>query len=106
MSSAMPRSTPCACRPARWWGIPASSKLIRTNDASLATVLAHEMAHALAHHASERVAHARSRPSILRSLAYTRIQEEADHIGAFLMTFAGYDPQEAVVFWEGMHRAA
>jgi predicted Zn-dependent protease len=38
-----------------------------------------------------------------RSLAYDRRQEsEADHIGLFLMTFAGYDPEEAVAFWQRM----
>ncbi len=74
------------------------------NDDQLATVLGHEMAHALAHHASERVARERSATNILRSLSYDRLQEsEADHIGLFLMTFAGYDPDQAVVFWERMH---
>jgi predicted Zn-dependent protease len=27
---------------------------------------------------------------------------EADHIGVFLMTFAGYDPEAALTFWERM----
>src|SRR5262249_37944583 len=36
-------------------------------------------------------------------LQQSRNQElEADHIGVFLMTFAGYDPHQAVVFWERM----
>ena len=40
-------------------------------------------------------------------MAHDRQQElEADHIGVFLMPFAGYDPQQAVVFWERMQRAA
>ena len=40
------------------------------------------------------------------SLAYDRRQEsEADHIGLFLMTFAGYDPFEAVTFWQRMQEA-
>jgi predicted Zn-dependent protease len=39
--------------------------------------------------------------------AYERQQEsEADHIGIFLMTFAGYDPQKGVIFWERMQRAS
>ena len=39
----------------------------------------------------------------LESLAYNRFQEtEADHIGVFLMTFAGYDPEASLAFWERM----
>jgi predicted Zn-dependent protease len=80
---------------------------VAANDDQLATVLGHEMAHALAHHASERVARERSAANILRSLSYDRMQEsEADHIGLFLMTFAGYDPDQAAAFWERMHAAA
>jgi metalloendopeptidase OMA1, mitochondrial len=71
----------------------------------LATVLSHEIAHALAHHASERVAREQSGEGVLRSLSYSRMQEsEADHIGVFLMAFAGYDPHQAVRFWERMER--
>ena len=41
----------------------------------------------------------------LSGLAHDRAQEsEADHIGIFLMTFAGYDPGEAVTFWQHMQR--
>ncbi len=104
-------------------------------DDELATVLGHEMAHALAHHASERLAlnpeaaealrAARGRLSdvdepqrrsllgsldagaALESLSYNRFQEsEADHIGVFLMTFAGYDPEAALDFWERMREAS
>jgi predicted Zn-dependent protease len=39
----------------------------------------------------------------IRDLSFDRRQEsEADHIGVFLMTFAGYDPRQAVDFWEAM----
>jgi predicted Zn-dependent protease len=79
---------------------------VAADDDQLATVLGHEMAHALAHHASERVAREQSGAGVLRSLSYDRMQEsEADHIGLFLMTFAGYDPDEAVRFWQRMHAA-
>lgn len=76
---------------------------VAASDDELAAVMGHEMAHALAHHASERVAQEQSGANILRSLSYDRAQEsEADHIGLFLMTFAGYEPEQAVDFWQRM----
>jgi predicted Zn-dependent protease len=76
---------------------------VAADDGQLAAVLSHEIAHALAHHASERVARERGGSNIFSSLRYDRMQEsEADHIGVFLMPFAGYDPDEAVAFWERM----
>lgn len=84
------------------------SNLLRIvdNESQLATVLAHEIAHALAHHANERITiEASGRVNWLYRQAYDREQEsEADHIGLFLMTFAGYDPDEALVFWQHMER--
>jgi predicted Zn-dependent protease len=81
-------------------------KVAGDSDDYLATVLSHEMSHALAHHASERVARENTPQGILRSLSYAREQEaEADHIGVFLMAFAGYDPREAAGFWQRMLRA-
>lgn len=74
-----------------------------SNDDQLATVLSHEIAHALAHHASERIARSQARSHPLANLAFNREQEsEADHIGIFLMTFAGYDPDQAVEMWRQM----
>jgi predicted Zn-dependent protease len=107
---------------------------VTQNDDQLATVMGHEIAHALAHHASERIARQESEERKLRilnvglgglseqdrkrllgvlaagaqfgSLSYDRKQEsEADHIGLFLMTFAGYDPDQAIAFWERMQQA-
>ena len=76
---------------------------VARNDDQLAAVIAHEVAHVLAHHASERIARERTVGRGLLSLSYNRQQEtEADHIGLFLMTFAGYDPDEAVEFWKEM----
>lgn len=104
---------------------------VAENDDQLATVISHEIAHALAHHASERIARQQKYQHALDALngamgsmdpaarrqligllgagaqtgvlAYDRRQEsEADHIGLFLMTFAGYDPDQAVRFWERM----
>jgi predicted Zn-dependent protease len=80
---------------------------VARTEGQLATVLSHEIAHALAHHASERVAREASGGlAILWNKRYDREQEaEADHIGVFLMAFAGYDPEEAVEFWERMQQA-
>jgi predicted Zn-dependent protease len=80
---------------------------VAQNDDQLAIVLAHEIAHALAHHSNERVTRAQSgRVSVLMNKAFDRQQEaEADHIGVFLTTFAGYDPEEAVRFWVRMRQA-
>jgi predicted Zn-dependent protease len=79
------------------------------NDDQLAAVLGHEIAHALAHHTSERLARQDRQGggllAALRERRFDREQEsEADHIGVFLMTFAGYDPREAVAFWQHMKR--
>jgi len=81
---------------------------VAKNDDQLAVVLAHEVAHALAHHSSERLAREQDNGlfGIFRALKYERMQEEeADHIGLFLMTFADYNPEEAVHFWERMSQA-
>jgi metalloendopeptidase OMA1, mitochondrial len=82
---------------------------VARNDDQLATVISHEIAHALAHHSSERLARQEINAGGAGgfwSKAYDRADEaEADHIGVFLMTFADYDPEEAVRFWERMERA-
>ena len=80
--------------------------VVGKSDDELAAVLAHEMAHALAHHGSERVAREQEGGTMFRRLSYDRMQEsEADHIGVFVMTFAGYDPDQAVTLWEKMQRS-
>jgi predicted Zn-dependent protease len=84
-------------------------RLVRDNDDQLAGVLSHEVAHALAHHASERLARQEREGkglfAAIRELKYDREQEsEADHVGVFLMTFAGYDPKQVVVFWKHMEQ--
>src|SRR5262249_29526653 len=67
-----------------------------------------EVAHALAHHSNERVTLQEwGRVGVLTEKAFSRRQEsEADHIGVFLMTFAGYDPEEAIRFWVRMSRGS
>ncbi len=84
-------------------------QMVHDSDDELAAVMGHEIAHALAHHSSERLAReAREGNGILaalRGLSYDRAQEsEADHIGVFLMTFAGYDPDKSLAFWKRMRQ--
>ncbi len=104
-------------------------KHTKTED-GLATVIAHEVAHALQRHGAERmsrgildqiaqigmIAGAASgavNPQVAMSamnayglgvtLPHNRQQEsEADYIGLRLMAKAGYNPHEAVSFWERM----
>lgn len=107
---------------------------VAENDAGLATVLGHEIAHALAHHGAERMAQQqmvqiglssagasmgdmspgarRQLLSVLNAganfgiLSYSRKHEsEADHMGLLLMAAAGYDPKESIEFWKRMSSA-
>ena len=97
-------------------------------ETGLAVVMGHEVAHALARHGGERVSHSmiaqlglaavqvglsNSNPMIVQgiglaygvgvALPFNRSQEsEADHIGLVLMAKAGYDPREAIPFWQRM----
>lgn len=101
------------------------------NEAGLATVLGHEIAHAVARHSSERAsdeiaaqlgtetlgALMGSNPSVASQvfqtavgigaqgalLKFSRTQEsEADHMGLIFMALAGYNPNEALNFWTRM----
>ena len=105
---------------------------ITQTEAGLAVVIGHEVAHALAKHANERLSQqiavtigavgldlALSKQSnevrqlsqgvfglgaqIGVLLPYSRKHEyEADKIGMILMAMAGYNPREAVTFWQRM----
>jgi metalloendopeptidase OMA1, mitochondrial len=104
---------------------------VTKTDAALATVLGHEVSHATAEHAAERIERehltkvaaaiiaggvAFTPEQYVRvmalltaadSLPFSRSQEsEADHIGLIYMARAGYDPHEAVSFWQRMKRAS
>jgi predicted Zn-dependent protease len=103
-------------------------------EAGLATVMGHEIGHALARHGAERISRQQmiavgqtavatslgnmdpnqraqligllSAGAQVGSLSYDRDQEsEADRIGLYLMSRAGYDPAEAPKFWERMIKA-
>jgi predicted Zn-dependent protease len=116
------------CLPGGKIGVYTGILPITRDEAGLATVLGHEVAHATAHHGSERmsqqmaaqgfgelagVAITDPRWSQLFQTVYpigtqvgvllpfSRKQEsEADRIGLHYMARAGYDPKEAVAFWE------
>ena len=105
------------------------------DETGLAVVLGHEVGHALANHGNERMSQEllknmggmalsvalNSQPQMTQELAmaafgagasigvilpYSRLQEsEADHIGLILMARAGYDPREAIPFWQRMNKA-
>jgi predicted Zn-dependent protease len=100
------------------------------SDAELATVLAHEVAHALREHTRERVSRAYAQQLVLTGAAavtgasegaanianmvaevtfqlpFSRDQEsEADQIGLELMARAGYDPRAALTLWKKMSAA-
>jgi metalloendopeptidase OMA1, mitochondrial len=101
------------------------------NDAGLATVLGHEVAHATAEHVAERIErqHLTEVAAVIiaggtaftpaqfvritallgvgAGLPFSRSQEsEADHIGLIYMARAGYNPRQAVAFWKRMLRAS
>jgi metalloendopeptidase OMA1, mitochondrial len=125
------------------WCLPGGKVAVYTgilkvtgNEAGLATVLSHEIAHATAHHGDERL----SQSTILQGgeqalaaalsgkdpgtmnaimgalgigakvgleLPFSRKQEsEADHIGLIYMARAGYDPHESLAFWQRMEQMA
>lgn len=109
---------------------------ITKDDAGLATVLGHEVSHALANHGAQRmsvaelqqlvgvgVAAATSGQSpqkqaifqqayglgstLAVTLPFSRSNEsEADQIGLTLMAIVGYNPDQAVVFWSRMASAS
>jgi len=103
---------------------------LQLNDAEIATVLGHEMSHALREHTRERVSKAYEEQVALVGLAvltgadsgtmelanqvasvtfelpHDRQQEaEADVMGLELMARAGYDPHEAISLWKKMMAA-
>jgi len=104
---------------------------LQLNDAELAAIIGHEVAHALREHTRERVSRAYAQQVGLSVLAvvtgagegamqlasqvtqvtfglpHSREQEtEADRIGLELMARAGYDPNAAVSLWQKMNQKA
>jgi len=109
---------------------------ITENETGLAVVMGHEIAHAIAGHGNERMSQELLRvvggiglmvalneqpqetqllwmsvygvgTEVAAILPYSRLHEsEADRIGLIFMAMAGYDPNEAPIFWERMSRAS
>ncbi|GAB4041356.1 M48 family metallopeptidase [Spirosoma jeollabukense] len=113
------------------------------NEAGLATVLGHEVSHAIAEHGNERMSEGLVANGLLQAgqvatgigtsnkspqtqalfqqafgvvgplayqygvgLPHSRKQEsEADHLGLIFMSMAGYNPSEAITFWQRMAKA-
>lgn len=103
------------------------------NETGVAVVMGHEVSHALAGHSAEQVSNAMVAQGImvggnmaisgeqwknifnqlypvgaqLGMLKYGRSMElDADEAGLYLMAMAGYNPQEAITFWERMQQAS
>ncbi len=105
---------------------------VTQSEPGLATVIGHEIAHVFAKHGAERMTHnlfvelggmalseaLASKPAQTKNLfmqsygvgtqvgvllPYSRVHEtEADHLGLIFMAMAGYNPNEAVNFWQRM----
>ncbi len=109
---------------------------IAKTEQGLAVIMGHEIAHAVAKHGNERMSQglivqagsaalsvATKDQSVGKKqlfmtafgvgaqlgfmLPYSRIHEkEADYLGLVFMTMAGYDPHEAISFWERMLKSS
>ena len=118
------------CLPGGKVGIYTGILPVTKDEAGLATVIGHEVAHASLHHGAERMSEALAMQGLGqllgaglsttdprvqavagaayglgatygRQLPHSRFQEtEADKVGMRYMTRAGYDPEQAVRFWE------
>jgi predicted Zn-dependent protease len=105
---------------------------VAQSDAGLATVMGHEMAHATLRHGSERMLRHKATQTLMTGVQFSlgdmsyeqqraimgvvgagaqygvlnpfsrEHESEADKVGLWYMARAGYDPREAVAFWQRM----
>lgn len=123
------------------WCMPGGKVVVYTgllavtqNEASLAVVMGHEIAHAVARHGNERMSQGmmvqfgglvlstamQQKPAVtqalfqqaygltttLGTLKYSRTHEtEADKMGLIFAAMGGYNPEAAISFWERMAQA-
>lgn len=124
------------------WCMPGGKIVVYTgilpvtkDEAGLATVMGHEVSHALANHGAQRMSASQLQQigaagvavatggqsaqkqelfmqaygltsNTLGMLPFSRAHEtEADKIGLILMAIAGYNPEQSVVFWQRMSAA-
>jgi len=108
---------------------------VAQNEAALATVLGHEMAHATSRHGAQRVLQQNLTQTAMTGIAVSisdmdydrqravmgalgagakfgvlmpfgrKHESEADQVGLLYMARAGYDPQESIRFWKRMDQA-
>jgi predicted Zn-dependent protease len=109
---------------------------VAQNEAALATVMGHEMAHATSRHGAQRVLQQNLAQTALTGIAFSlsdmdyqkqravmgalgagaqfgvlmpfgrKHETEADEIGLMYMARAGYDPRESLAFWRRMDEAS
>jgi predicted Zn-dependent protease len=107
---------------------------VTQNEAGLATVLGHEMAHATSRHGAQRVLQQNLAQTAMSGIAVSlsnmdydqqraimgalgagaqygvlmpfgrKHESEADEVGLIYMARAGYDPQESIRFWQRMEQ--
>jgi len=127
-----PKTVNAFCLPGGKVGVYTGILRISEDEAGLATVIGHEVSHAVAHHGAERLSQGMlaqfggeiigqvintnseaTRNMIMQAyglfgavgvmLPFSRLQEsEADHLGLIYMARAGYDPRQAIEFWKRM----
>ncbi len=116
------------CLPGGKVGVYTGILPVTKDEGGLAAVIGHEVAHAVARHGGERMTHAMasglagqalqsglqgSKYEAATMLAYGAVskvgfelpysrahESEADYMGLIYMARAGYDPQQAVAFWQ------
>ena len=109
---------------------------VAENEAALATVMGHEMAHATSRHGAQRVLQQNMTQTAMTGVAVSlgdmdyeqqraimgalgagarfgilmpfgrKHESEADEVGLMYMARAGYDPRESIRFWQRMDQAS